>query len=145
MRTYQPTPPSSFLVQMFWKRYESKRWAPQSTATARVGICVRDLLEVQSKEISSHHNNDAAFALLISTDVKFANIFQNKIEDTAFWSVIHKVSCHRILAKYLQLIKSFIWSSRLTRFIPIWIATFGCPSQHVPRRKIPTASTIQNK
>jgi hypothetical protein len=42
------------------------------------------VLEVQSKELSSHHNNDAAFALLISTDVKFVNIFQNKIEDAGF-------------------------------------------------------------
>jgi len=136
MRPYQPTPTSSFLVQSFGSdeslvEHESTRWAPQSTTTASVWICVRDLLKVQSKEISKHHNNGAAFELLISTDVKFVNIFQNKIEHARFWSAIHNVSCHRNLAKYLQLIKSFICSSRLTRFLRIWIASFVCLSQHV--------------
>jgi hypothetical protein len=42
---------------------------------------VRNLLKVKVKEISSYHKNDAAFALLISTDAKFVNSFHNKIED----------------------------------------------------------------
>jgi hypothetical protein len=48
MRKYQPTSLSSFLVQEFQVRYEGKRRAPQSTATASFRICVRDFLEVPS-------------------------------------------------------------------------------------------------